>query len=102
MADLPKLASTFKAWRMKISVELNTDYLEVMNRCKRMGLKPNTKGWDEKSRMYIHFVIPCRPTPTVDHINDVNIAAFWEAMKGTTARREDLIKVELICSAVSS
>ncbi len=100
MADLPKLASTFKAWRMKISAELNTDWMEVMDRCKKMGLNPDSKGWDEKSRMYIHFVIPCGPT--VDHVNDVNIAAFWEAMKGTTARHEHWTKVELICPVVSS
>ena len=98
MADLPKLASTFEAWRMKISVELDTDYGEVMDRCRKMGLNPDMKGWDEKSRIYIHIVLP--RGPTIGGESDVNVAVFWEVMKGTTARHEHWTEVELICPVI--
>jgi len=98
MADLPKLASTFKAWRLKFSVELFIDYGEVLERCKKMGLNPDVKGWDEKSRMYVHVVLP--RGPEVGGESDINVAAFWKVMEGTTARHEHWTEVELICPAI--
>lgn len=99
MADLPKLASTFKAWRMKISVEFNTDLDIVLSRCKQMGLNPDMKGWDEKDRIYVHFVLP--RGPAVGGESDINAAVFWRVMEGTTAQHEHWTEIDLICPAIS-
>jgi len=97
MADLPKLASTFKALRMKIGVELNKDYGEVIGRCRKMGLNPDTKGWDEKDRIHVHVILPRGPASGK---TDANVDTFWRVLEGTTARHEHWTEIDLICPVI--
>ena len=57
MADTPKLAGTFKAWRITLSVE-GSYFVAAVKRLKQLGLEPKVSGFNGDNRLLIIFNVP--------------------------------------------